>query len=260
MQGPSAWLVVANKVIIEGPNDGLFMYNGTPAAGNLIASDSVTAGVDAKGNNFVAGRASYSATFATALSGGQVIWYAGSLAGGWSSVATAVSHAVSPQGLVISGAGELVLQNNAGTASISLGTAVSPNVVVIQGNLSALTAAQPGSPGLAEVWHSLSLTTVTGSGNGVNGFRYKLMPDNTLLLEWDLNSNSVGNNVTIATLPSGWRPATNHNIVSGTYGGSTALTTGANPHFVVNASGTIVTGGFPAIAFQVCGTALIGMD
>jgi hypothetical protein len=111
-----------------------------------------------------------------------------------------------------------------------------------------------------DTWHSLSLTTVTASGNGVNGFRYQLKPDNTLLLEWDLATNSVGNSVTVATLPAGWRPAKAHNIICGTYGASTTITTGANPHFAVNTNGTIVTGGFPAVNFDVFGTAVIGMD
>ena len=129
-----------------------------------------------------------------------------------------------------------------------------------------VTAEEPGTggskanPALAESWHSLSLTTVTASGNGVNGFRYKLMPMKCLLLEWDLATNSVGNSVTVATLPAGWRPATAHNIGTGTYGGATGITTGANPHFTVNTNGTIVTGGFPAVAFDVFGTALIGLD
>lgn len=141
---------------------------------------------------------------------------------------------------------------------LSLGAAVS--VDILQPLATFLTMIQPGSGNVTETWHNLALTTVTGSGNGVNGFRYKVLPFSCLLLEWDLNSNTVGNNVTIATLPANWRPAVAHNIESSSYGGSTALTTGGNPHFTVNPSGTIVTGGFPAVAFQVCGTALIGLD
>lgn len=128
-----------------------------------------------------------------------------------------------------------------------------------------VTAIEPGvttelSPASGAQWHTLALTTVTGSGNGVNGFRYKVMPGNMLLLEWDLAMNSVANNITIATIPAGWRPSKAHNIGSGTYGTSATITTAANPHFTVNTNGTIVTGGQAAVAFNMCGTAIIGLD
>lgn len=127
-----------------------------------------------------------------------------------------------------------------------------------------VTAIEPGvttelSPASGAQWHTLSLTTATASGNGVNGMRYKMMPDNTLQLEWDINTNS-GNNVTIATLPAGWRPVKAHNIGSGSYGGSTALTSAQNPHLTVNTNGTIVMAGTTAAAFSMCGTARIGLD
>lgn len=48
-------LVVANKVIVFGPNQGVFVYNGTPAAGNLEISIAATAGTDNFGNSYPSG-------------------------------------------------------------------------------------------------------------------------------------------------------------------------------------------------------------
>lgn len=150
-----------------------------------------------------------------------------------------------------------ILQANS-NGVVSLGAAVS--IDILQPLTAFLTILQPGSSNVTETWHNLALTTITGSGNGVNGFRYKFLPFNCLLLEWDINTNSVGNAVTVATLPANWRPATAHNIASGTYGGTAALTTAVNPHWVVNTNGTIVTGATGGNAFSMCGTALIGLD
>lgn len=55
----SSQAVLAQLIIIEGPNDGLFVYNGTPAAGNLVGSIAVTGGTDQFGNLYLAGEVTY---------------------------------------------------------------------------------------------------------------------------------------------------------------------------------------------------------
>lgn len=47
--------VIANQVIIEGSNDGLFVYAGAPATGNLIVSAAAQAGTDPYGNAYPQG-------------------------------------------------------------------------------------------------------------------------------------------------------------------------------------------------------------
>lgn len=84
MQGPSAWNIVANTVVIEGSNGYLLVYSGSPEAGNLIASIAGEAFTDAYGNNVLQGVGSYQASFASALNAGSVEFYTGSLSGGWS--------------------------------------------------------------------------------------------------------------------------------------------------------------------------------
>lgn len=48
-------IVIASQVIIIGPDDGLFVYSGTPAAGNLIISAAAEAGTDPYGNAYPKG-------------------------------------------------------------------------------------------------------------------------------------------------------------------------------------------------------------
>ena len=86
----------ARLVVIfgTGSGTGLFVYSGTPAAGNLIASIAAAATLDGFGNNVLAGTASYASTFAASLNGGFVNFYTGSLAGGWSVGATIETDAL----------------------------------------------------------------------------------------------------------------------------------------------------------------------
>jgi hypothetical protein len=67
-----------------GPGDGLWIYStATPQAGTLQFSLTEAAGQDAAENYYLAGQASYAAGFANAMIGGAVLFYTGSLAGGW---------------------------------------------------------------------------------------------------------------------------------------------------------------------------------
>lgn len=57
--GWSSQVVIAQLVIIEGPDSGLFVYNGTPAAGNLVATVTAGPGTDQFGNTFFGGISTY---------------------------------------------------------------------------------------------------------------------------------------------------------------------------------------------------------
>ena len=89
--------------------NGAFFYSGTPAAGNLVASMAPVAGTDSFGNNYLAGVGSYQASFASQLGGGFVVFYFGSLAGGWT------------QGgqIETSNTGGLILDTGAGSCTIT---------------------------------------------------------------------------------------------------------------------------------------------
>jgi len=93
--GTTGPVIRARQVIITsgvGSNQGVFVYNGPPAAGNLIESMSL-GGTDPYRNKTVVGVAAYSNVmptgFAVALVGGTVQFYTGSLAAGWTIAAPA---------------------------------------------------------------------------------------------------------------------------------------------------------------------------
>jgi hypothetical protein len=101
---------------------GIFTYSSTPAAGNLTSSTGTDAGgTDQFGNNYLAGNASYESGFANTMLGGAVIWYSGSLAGGWT--AQGEFETDNSGDIVSSFPGDLVLSGGL-TASGDTGTAL----------------------------------------------------------------------------------------------------------------------------------------
>ena len=263
--GVSQAVVLANKVIVFGANGGIFVYSGTPALGNLITSIAGAAGIDNVGNAYLRGVVTYQELGPTSFLALQddvtvlTWWTATSAAGPWTK-ASSISSAAGAQVTYVNASGSIEVTT---TDVPTDGGLIVENTTLAGFNgygFSPSTGLVATIGGVFETWHTLSLTTVTASGNGVNGFRYRLMPFNCLLLEWDLNTNSVASNTVIATLPAGWRPAVQHNFASTTYGGTMALTTALNPHMFVNTSGTIEITGTNGSAFQIAGTALIGLD
>ena len=90
---------------------GAFFYSPSEAAGNLVASIAATAGVDAFGNNYVTGHASYAGGFAASLNAGFVQFYTGSLAGGWTAGASIQTDAFGDI-FILAQAGRSVTTNN----------------------------------------------------------------------------------------------------------------------------------------------------
>jgi hypothetical protein len=98
VQGVSGWSINAdgsaefNDLTIRGTFEGAnfiinssgeFFYEPSVGAGNLVVSNASAAGTDGSGNHYLAGAASYGSGFACALLGGALLFYTGSLAGGW---------------------------------------------------------------------------------------------------------------------------------------------------------------------------------
>ena len=106
-------------------SSGEFFYSGTPTTGNLVASNTTTAGVDQFGNNYLANISSYGATFAASMGGGFLTLYTGSLAGGWAAQAT----------VGVSAGGILFLTAAAGITVADLLTASAG--LAVAGNISA---------------------------------------------------------------------------------------------------------------------------
>jgi len=127
---------------------GMFLYSGTPAAGNLIASAAASAGTDAEGNKYLEGLTSYSEAdgIATQMDGGAISLYTGSLAGGWTAKGNifissgGVIELVTSAGVITS---NNTLDNGSGGASFG-------GNVVISGTLSVGGSTDTGSSGLTD--------------------------------------------------------------------------------------------------------------
>ena len=106
--GWNSQAVIAQLVIIEGPDDGLFVYSGTPAFGNL--SDSITsmAGTDEFGNAYLAGTASYGSSaglrtavqLSTASGSGVTFYHATTAAGPWHAASQITADSVGQLSIV----------------------------------------------------------------------------------------------------------------------------------------------------------------
>ena len=71
--GWNSLVVIANLVIVEGADDGVFVYAGTPGLGTLIVSIAAAAGVDAFGNAYPQGLDVTMGTISgTAITGGTI--------------------------------------------------------------------------------------------------------------------------------------------------------------------------------------------
>lgn len=98
----------AGNTIIN--STGVFTYSGTPAAGNLIASQAPSSGTDSFGNNYLQGVASYGPATAIVMDGGFLEFYTGSRLGGWS---TAAEIATDPgQDMLLTANGQITANGN----------------------------------------------------------------------------------------------------------------------------------------------------
>lgn len=96
--GVSGWAIKQdgsaefNNMVVRGTFNGTnytinsageFFYSAAPAAGNLVESVTNAAGTDPFGNIYLNGHAAYGAGFATSMQAGELGFYLGSLAAGW---------------------------------------------------------------------------------------------------------------------------------------------------------------------------------
>lgn len=134
-------IVVARRVIIIGSGGELLVYSPSAGAGNLRESIASAAFIDQYGNHGVSDTASYGSNVASALHGGFIQFYNGSLAAGWTS-ASSVSD---------DGSGDLFLAPAAGK--------------IVKANLNTLD----DGFGNATITGTLSVNGSTSTGAGDNG-------------------------------------------------------------------------------------------
>lgn len=282
--GVSGWAVLIdgsaefNNVTIRGATTTQgtsLMYDGTPAAGNLIGSIASEAGTDAYGNAYPVGITTYDRAnlLFTNLQGGKVYW--GQIVAGvvdiddTGQIATDnVSH-----GLV------LTSPNPAGTAftdsvmqvwksGLPTGTSGADNPTVeirdvggtapvdvyLSGAMIKTTA-----NGSAQTWQPVTAAMLgTGwaagpSGGTVQSLQYRIDVQDNLILAGAVHTTSTTPASTIFTLPAGYRPKVTQRSPGVSNSGGTA----AARYAEVSSSGNVAVGASLTTAstdvyFQVC--------
>lgn len=203
-----------DTVIIN--SGGMFIYNGTPAAGNLITSVAPSNGVDDNGNAYLQGVTSYlpSSGQAVSMEGPAILWFTGPIggAGPWT-VFTDMQYSVSDGALLLNGV-EWFISGLATTGLV------------------ALVGSTP------ETWHSVSLPAGwTGTA------RVKLLAQtNMAVFDAVVVPNAASGG--FGSFPSAaYYPTAGREYPVGYTGGTTSTT---NPRLVIPTSGAITMGGLIA--------------
>lgn len=232
---------------IENPN-GSFLYSGTPAAGNLVASVSPFTGVDSFGNNYIHGLVSYtpgpSTVQAVQIYNSQAVFWAASV-GMTSTSPVWWQQSGNIQGIVsLEETGVNGTEDGLHFGVTNSSTLWLDNLVICQGVLSAV---HPGSsPAVAETWQtpSMSVTGIT-----VVTLRYKLYPDNTVRIQFHftVGSTAAAGTLVMFTLPTGYRPTTDYRgAAPGIYSNAGSYSNATyNGRFNVTTGGIVQILGFP---------------
>jgi hypothetical protein len=208
----------------------ILLYNGTPAAGNLIASIADSAGADTFGNAYTVGFTSYTNSTQPdiSISNGQVLI---------GTAATAFANAASLNGDATAGKLRLLTGSTTATPARVIkdmvpgadlqptGSHTGPYVAMATqtGTGSVVDLYLTGSiisgsaPDIAETWHTPAFaanwaTTSTLNGNSsFTGLQYRMMAENDVWLCGAALASGAG--ATIFTLPVGYRPTVTRAMV-----------------------------------------------
>lgn len=230
--GWSSQAVIARLVIVEGTDDGVFIYGGPAALGNLISSDTAVAGTDAYGNAFVAGQTTYTSSggifYACSVQAAAVTFWTAAAAGGpWTSGASL--HGDSAGDMYVNAVttlGFMAGQITAGLVStVPLGSSIGPGAT-------------------PETWTNLNLQhgwTKNASSGLVTGARMAALPfgvgSNWVALELNIVAGTIANGTVVTDLGSpNYAPA---QTVSQPVASSNQAT-GQSPHIVIAAGATAV--------------------
>lgn len=246
----------------ETNSSGTFVYSGTPAHGNLIASIAPVPGVDAYGNFYGAGLVSYDEatnfTFSQLLAGALTLGNLGGAgepdtanAGKLVAALTGIPNSVtlrSPTNVVITDPVQLTVVSGhpltgtgqPGTPYVELldAVAASPADLHISGNLIKTNVA-----GSTETWHAPAYATNWGSSTtfaGVTGYtalQLRLDTEDNVWLYGCFAAGATLPGNTIFTLPPGFHPVTGRGTVSVTQRSGANTTRGT---LQVNSDGTVL--------------------
>lgn len=202
----------ARVVIVSGVNEGVFVYNGPPALGNLIASITSADGIDVYGNAFVHGVVSYFPSAAPPravqlgspnAAPGITFLQAATVAGPWTDVVQLVGDPATAALVVIN---NLSVANNLDVAlqlTATGGTAGSPTLIT------------------TDTWHPLALDAGWTAGSPAPSVR--LLPDGNLQLTGLATHAAITTETALNSgtpLVAPYVPATNKNYQGNRAGGT----------------------------------------
>lgn len=230
-------------------NSGVFFYSGTPAANNLIASIAPASGTDSFGNFYRAGITSQENSFGTgatlfgstlqflnasgtplqvSFSPSGLFVYAPGGGAGNLFISLAMTSGTDQYGNAYP-AGLGLFQNTSvisfpqaglttvgikgvttGAPYVMIGTPV-PGTGLFVDASGKIYAPNPATPGIPETWHNLTLTNSWGMQTSAYA-RYKLDANNRVWLDAKLTAGTLANGTPIATLPTGYIPASHQPV------------------------------------------------
>lgn len=212
---------------------GSFLYSGTPSANGLIASIAPAGGTEDYGNVYFAGTASYLHTtlpashyLALTMDGnGFTVYTASTEAGPWTEISN-----ISYRQFSSSAFEGLYVENHNSGVSLWL-----PTTGGAAFRSASLSAVDPNVTIALETWHNMTLANGWTVGSGGHA-RYKLMPDNTVMI--DLNNlvpGTTSDGTVIWVPPAGYIPTVQQKLpLIVTYG--TAPAFGSAPFLYANGS------------------------
>jgi hypothetical protein len=244
----------AGNTVITTAGD--FVYNGTPATGNLIASLAPAAGADdGHSNTFKQGVTAY-VTFSgervavnlnTTLTAVGVGMQIGAVVSppfepaGIFGMADGIgqAHATLISGQVTGADASAFVETVSGTES-----GVPGGLVKISGTLSSpLVIVNPAGT-LPESWHAMTLINGWANVAGFTTARYQLRPTNEVEIIGAINA-AAANAVTFFTLPAGYQPANQQPVCS--MGENALLGAGLSPWIRCDAGGNLTVQNTAAI-------------
>ncbi len=213
-------IIRARQVIVFGPNDGLFVYTGTPRAGNPPVASIVAPGVTAD---------PYGNTVASILevqqSGLQTVLTAASL------TMAKLSGALNPP--------QIILGDNTAPAGTPSQTFVRSSGIISP----LVIAVQPGTSSTAEAWHPL---TLQGGFTNVAGFApasYRLNALGNVEMAGQITGTISGSTL-FGALPAGYYSATYaRNYAANVDSAAAGLIASETPHIACDTAGNLrITG------------------
>lgn len=203
--------------------NGIFVYNGTPAAGNLVASMTVTNGTDSFGNAYLGpGIFAYNASTgqAVGLQDSSLTTLTGPIggAGPWTNQAFLSSFFVSgnPWTRLVQGGTASVVDIDASAlirlfaqqvfVTVTGGTPITSDALEVNGGIAAINGVDAVVGGIIETWHTISSGFPAGwSGN----VEYRFLAESANLVAMQINLQAAAGTVittgeTIFVLPSGY--------------------------------------------------------